>query len=436
MQNETETAVSDRPVRIISLARNTSAKSKDEPPDRRYYEAMDVTAPRPSIWVIGSENPRIRDFFNEVGRWMDVTYLDIERIGHKPSIDQLLDSWRWRRRDGGFPEARICVPLRWPGVSRTLSHWFCRRRFAQAERPDAVVFTWPHLASLCEWLPDVFRICYCKDPFDRWPGDSARVRAQENSLLHHCDAAFAVSRQIVQDMVPRARAKVFYCPNAVEDSFVNAPPQPRPRDLPVGRPIIGCIGRMNNTYDWEYVAHLTAALPDAIFCFVGPLAGCNEFDRRHILSQFRSTANILWLGDRPHRQVIAYIQHFDVCFNCLRANDNNDRRSPLRLFDYLAGDRPVLSTAVREAYEHLPHVFIAPSPQEGADTIRKLLDGRLGVDTAARHKYIQRNTWSVRAEEFVGHLQECGFSTRRASDPNLLPPGGKLPDQRQDATAA
>jgi len=297
---------------------------------------MDLAATKPSLWVIGSENPRIRDFFNEVGRWMDVAYLDIERIGHKPSVDQLVDSWRWRRRDGGFPEARICVPVRWSGVSDTLSHWFCRRRFAQVGRPDAVVFTWPRLASLCEQLPDVFRIYYCKDPFGWWPGDSARVRAQENRLLHHCDAVFAVSRQLVEDMIPRARAKVFYCPNAVEDSFVNAPPRPRPWDLPTDRPIIGCIGRMNYSYDWDYIRQLTAAIPDALFCFVGPFAGCNNFDRHRILSQFRSTPNILWLGARPHRHLMAYIQHFDVCFNFLRADDNNHRRSPLRLFDYLA----------------------------------------------------------------------------------------------------
>lgn len=365
---------------------------------------------KPSLWVIGAENPRIRDFFNQVGRWMDVTYLDIERIGYALSFEQLVDSWRWRRRDGGFPEARICVPQRFRTVSNALSHWFCRRRFAHAGRPDAVVFTWPRLAPLCEMLPDVFRIYYCKDPFDRWPGDSARVRAQEDRLLHHCDAAFAVSRQLVEDMIPRARAKVFYCPNAVDDSFVQAAPQPRPRDLPLGRSVIGCVGRMNYSYDWDYIRHLTTAIPDALFCFVGPIIGVNDFDRRRILSQFRSTPNILWLGARPHRQLIAYIQHFDVCFNFLRADEINHRRSPLRLFDYLATDRPVLSTAVREAHEQLPHIFIAPTPQQAADTIRQILQGRLGVDLAARRQYIRQNTWSTRADQFIEHLRECGFN--------------------------
>jgi len=370
---------------------------------------MDGAASKPSLWVIGSENPRIRDFFNQVGRWMDVTYLDIERVGNKPSFDQIVDSWRWRRREGGFPEARICVPQRFTELSSTLSHWFCRRRFAQVGRPDAVVFTWPQLASLCEQLPDVFRIYYCKDPFDRWPGNAAKVRAQENRLLHHCDAAFAVSRQLVEDMIPRARGKVFYSPNAVEDSFVSAPPQPRPWDLPVDRPIIGCIGRMNYGYDWDYIRGLTTAVPEALFCFVGPFAGCNDFDRHRILEQFRTTPNMLWLGERPHKRLIAYIQSFDVCFNFLRADDNNHRRSPLRLFDYLASDRPVFSTAVREAYEQLPHIFISPTPQEAADAIRKVLDGRLGVDLAARHEFVRQNTWSARAAEFVSHLRECGF---------------------------
>ncbi|HEX4053895.1 MAG TPA: hypothetical protein VHX86_06490 [Tepidisphaeraceae bacterium] len=365
---------------------------------------------KPSLWVIGSENPRIRDFFNQVGRWMNVTYLDVERIGYTLSFDQLVDSWRWRRPNGGFPEARICVPQRYRAFSAALAHWFCRRRFAQVGRPDAVVFTWPHLAPLCELLPDVFRIYYCKDPFDRWPGDAAQVRAQEDRLLHHCDAAFAVSRQLVEDMIPRARAKVFYCPNAVDDSFIQSPRQPRPRDLPLGRPVIGCVGRMNYSYDWDYIRHLTTAIPDALFCFVGPMIGVNDFDHGRILFQFRSTPNILWLGARSHRQLLSYIQHFDVCFNSLRADEFNHRRSPLRLYDYLATDRPILSTAVREAYEQLPHIFIAPGPHDAVDMIRQILQGRLGVDLAARSEYIRQNTWSVRAAQFIEHLQECGFN--------------------------
>jgi Glycosyl transferases group 1 len=379
-----------------------------------------VPTPRtkPSLWVIGSENPRIRDFFNEVGRWMDVTYLDIEKIGYTLSFDRIVDSWRWRRRARGFPEARICVPYRWQTFSASLSHWFCRRRFAQVGRPDAMVFTWPRLSVLCEMIPDVFRIYYCKDPFTLWPGDSERVLAHENRMLRHCDAAFAVSRQLVDDMTPRARGPVYYLPNAVTDSFVRAGPQDRPDDLPVGRPIIGCVGQINNSYDWQYIRELTAAVPEALFCFVGQFTNVNALDRRRIQAQLRATPNMRFLGYRPHQRLIAYMRHFDICFNFLRLNENNHRRSPLRLFDYLATDRPVLSTPVREAFEQLPHVVIAPTPREAADTIREILQGRLKVDLAARRQYIQQNTWSTRAAQFMQQLRECGFnsgSTSRAA---------------------
>jgi glycosyltransferase involved in cell wall biosynthesis len=370
---------------------------------------MSESSRKLSVWVVGSENPRIRDFFNQVGRWAKISYLDIEPIGRTPSLAQIADSWRWRRRGKGFPEARICLPVRWTNLSNSLSNWFCRRRFAQTGRPDVVVFTWPRLAPLCEKLPDVFRVYYCKDPFDRWPGAPAATRELQQRLLNNCDAVFPVARQLVEDFAPSARGKVVYLPNAVDDAFVDAPPQPRPADLPTGKPIAGCVGQINHTYDWQYIRQLAAGLPEVTFCFVGPLVPRNRYDRRDILTQLRTTPNIVWLGGRPHAQLPAYIQHFDICFNCLIADENSHRRSPLRLYDYLATDRPIVSTPVREAYETLPHVYIAPTPDEAVQTVRKILNGELTVDLPARHDFIKQNTWSARAAQFMGHLHEFGL---------------------------
>lgn len=66
-----------------------------------------------------------------------------------------------------------------------------------------------------------------------------------------------------------------------------------------------------------------------------------------------------------------------------------------------ASDRPVLSTAVREAYEHEGRVGVG----EDAEACLNLLDGWLGgwlggssrVDVAGRRDYISRQTWEDRA---------------------------------------
>jgi hypothetical protein len=88
----------------------------------------------------------------------------------------------------------------------------------------------------------------------------------------------------------------------------------------------------------------------------------------------------------------------------LKADDSGDRRSPLRLYDYLTTQKPVISTPVREAYEHLPHIHIAKNAKEAAVLARRILAGDLPVDAAAREQYIGGQTWATRAKQLLGEL--------------------------------
>src|SRR5207253_3195701 len=94
--------------------------------------------------------------------------------------------------------------------------------------------------------------------------------------------------------------------------------------------------------------------------------------------------NVHHLGVKPHSELPSYLMHFDVCFNPLIVNDHNDRRSPLRLFDYLATDRPILSTAIREAYEHAPFIEIGDSLDSCIRLLQKMLAPDYRTDLAGR----------------------------------------------------
>jgi glycosyltransferase involved in cell wall biosynthesis len=216
---------------------------------------------------------------------------------------------------------------------------------------------------------------------------------------------FAVSRLLVDDFRPRTKAKIVYLPNGLEESFLNAGNMPRPANLPTDKPIIGCIGQINITYDWKYIAELAAALPEMTLCFVGNITEGNPYWRRDIVEQLAKTPNILWLDRQPHEQVPAYMQHFDISICLLKADAAGDRRSPLRLYDYLTTERPIISTPVREAYEHLPHIHIAESGNAAATLARRILAGEFPVDVAARKKYVEGQTWANRAEQFMNELQ-------------------------------
>ncbi len=329
-----------------------------------------------SILVIGAENPRIGDLFREVGHYATVSYMNI----------------------GPMPRPQFVL-------SDEMTNSICETIRSQFGPPDVIVFTWPQLAPLAERFPEVTRVYYCKDPFELWTcWEWQEIRQVESELLNHCEAVFAVSRLLAEDFRPRTRGKVFYLPNGVEESFLNAGTLPRPDNLPADKPILGSVGHINATYDWEFIAEMAAGLPDARLCFVGDISESDPDWRRDFVNLLNRTPNLLFLEYQPHEQIPAYIQHFDISMCYLRADEAGDRRSPLRLYDYLTTQKPVISTPIREAYEHLPHIHIAKSAKEAAVLARRILARELPVNVAARGQYIREQTWANRAKQLLAEL--------------------------------
>jgi glycosyltransferase involved in cell wall biosynthesis len=359
---------------------------------------------RLSLLVVGSENPRIRDFFSQVARYADVSYLDTSPIGRLPNPAQLAKSWRWRTRDHSLPEAHLLLPRRWPKVSTDLTHWFCRRTFANHGEADAIIFTWPQLCFLAEKFPDITRVYYCKDPFELWHWGPDFIRPLETRLLQNVDAVFSVSRLLTSDFVPRTPGKSFYLPNGFCEWFLPTQDFPRPADLPVDKPTILSVGQINKDYDWDYILALAAALPDVTLTFIGQLDEPDPQAEQRVHDIITKTPNILWLGFRKHSQLPAYMHNSDILMNFLRADDLGNRRSPLRLYDYLTTDRPIISTGVTEAYEHEPHVHVAPQASQAVALVREILAGKYKPDLKSRREYIANHTWNVRAQQFLKDL--------------------------------
>jgi glycosyltransferase involved in cell wall biosynthesis len=289
-------------------------------------------------------------------------------------------------------------------ISTSMTEWFCRRRIAQIGPIDAIIFTWPQLCYLAEKFPEVTRVYYCKDPFELWSWGRDFIRPMETRLLQNVDAVFAISRLLTNELASRTPGKSFYLPNGFCDWFLPNQNLPRPDDLPIDMPIIGSVGQINHDYDWDYIATIAAALPRVRFCFLGKIDEPVPELRQRVHNILAKTPNILWLGWRPYRQMPAYMRSCDILMNFLRADDLGNRRSPLRLYDYLTTDRPIISTGVTEAYEHIPHVHVAPTAPEAIKLIKEMLAGQHKADPRARRAYTQHHSWDTRAKEFLAEL--------------------------------
>jgi glycosyltransferase involved in cell wall biosynthesis len=325
----------------------------------------------------------------------------------------LLRGWRWRQTNRRWWEQVVLMPS-WskaPRLTSAVCGFHLGRRLATLTDDAVVVFTLPHYSRLAGRWPSVPCVYFAYDPYQCYAGwDAAAMAAGEKGLLARCDAIFAVSPALADDFRKLTDRPVFVQPNGVSDAFLAAfdgPPSP-PADLPTsGPPVIGCVGQISRAYDWDLLKELVRFCPEMQFVFVGPRFDEGPDERSRIDHVF-AAPNVRWLGPKPHTDLPRYIRRFDVCLNPLRVEPCNDRRSLLRLYDYLASDRPIVSTAIASALNHRPHVEVGRDIGELASLLRRLTaaDGS-AVDIVARRAYIRQHTWERRAELFLANLRSA-----------------------------
>lgn len=186
-----------------------------------------------------------------------------------------------------------------------------------------------------------------------------------------------------------------------------ATPAPEPADLrSVPHPRIGYTGYVKKQIDWELLLGLAQRRPDWSFVFVGARRPHPEIDA--VLTRMDAMPNVHFLGGKPTSELSLYPQHFDVCLMPYRVNDYSKYIYPLKLNEYLATGRPVVSAplpALRGS-EHL--VTIARGVDEWERAIRGQLEPAAMDDDRqrARQAEARRHDWSMIADQIATVIRE------------------------------
>lgn len=168
-----------------------------------------------------------------------------------------------------------------------------------------------------------------------------------------------------------------------------------------GKPIIGFYGAMA---PWVDFALLRAVADTGSYsvCLIGPL---------HLMDQFSETglhghSDIHYLGPVAYDQLPSYAAHFDICTIPFLLNDMTDCVSPVKLFEYMALGKPIVTTNMQECRKY-KSVVVATSH---ADFIAKL-DGALrGEFDQSHYRFLRQeaeeNSWSGKAYQVAQLLED------------------------------
>jgi glycosyltransferase involved in cell wall biosynthesis len=113
----------------------------------------------------------------------------------------------------------------------------------------------------------------------------------------------------------------------------------------LGWPIMGYYGVIDERIDYELVAKLARAFPDAALVMIGPVV---KVDPREL----PQAPNIHWLGQRSYDDLPAHLKGFNVCLMPFALNEATEFINPTKTLEYMAAGKPVVSTAISDVLHH------------------------------------------------------------------------------------
>ena len=333
--------------------------------------------------------------------------------------------WRrahWRSRFTAQDNVLVDSPAKWllrwprfPWYDRTILalHGARLRRLPafDADRPLALLLFHPAFVPYIDIVrPDIVAY-HAYDLFERTPGWSPGLDEQEIRLLRHAAFVSTITEAARRRLKEKGGRAVQLLPNGV-DLELFAPARfenvPLPTDLrAIPRPRIGFVGNLRPTkLDYGLLTRLAQKKPDWQFVFIGGNVGTAD-DRWHDEQRAcHRCPNVHFLSSKPHPLMPGYLHHMDVNILPYRVDANTwvNAGHPLKLYEYLAIGKPVVSCDLAALREHAGVITIARTDEDWASGIERALAERDAGKIAARRQAARENSWRHRVDTLEAWL--------------------------------
>jgi hypothetical protein len=263
-----------------------------------------------------------------------------------------------------------------------------------------------------EYAPGVSLFDYGKLVFDL-TDDLAAYRGKENSKYRHIKRCMEymvsksdlviVTASTLYEKYKDFSKKISLIPNGYESKLFSGNIGEIPHDMQaIKSPVIGFIGTLFSFLDYDLLEHIIKNNPDKSFVFIGHL----EENARKAWEEIRKYNNVFWLGKKKKEDIPSYLGNFDVCINPFKVDDVSRSVSPLKVFEYLAMKKPVVSVRMEslEKEEVARFIYFAASYEEFNREINAAVREK-EMFGESDYRIIQQYSWDKLFEK-VSHLIE------------------------------
>jgi glycosyltransferase involved in cell wall biosynthesis len=312
---------------------------------------------------------------------------------------QLVGPHFWRMTLPQIPFRRFAAVR---AANRIFSRIMMRKAIRRLGFHDAV--TWfhvPHPGFLARQLGEKLAVFYCIDEYSKLPDvDGTAVQAMDDELTVTADIVFACNQKLI-DARRSFNANIHLSPHGVDTelfALANSPATQVPEEVKsMSRPIIGFWGLVDRWVDLGILEEIARTRPEWTVLLIGRVA----VD----VSALKRLPNIVFAGTKPYSELPNWAKRIDVCILPFTQTSLMVQSSPLKLREYLAAGKPIVSVPLPEA-RLLGKVVL--TAEDGPGFVRAIEEALL-ADTpeliALRQKAVEANTWDATVANVLEKLQ-------------------------------
>ena len=169
-------------------------------------------------------------------------------------------------------------------------------------------------------------------------------------------------------------------------------------DIPTPR--IGYIGAINQKIDFQLLLEIVTESPDWSFILMGPQVNNELWDNSEAYLALKQKRNMHFFDGVNYKDVARYMRWFDVgCMPYSMESWMAFCQSPLKLYQYWALGKPVVSTSLPNLPSDPGTISIAATCQEWVQAIEWELKHDCKQFREKRQQLAASNSWKNKAEE-------------------------------------
>ncbi|WP_240201609.1 glycosyltransferase [Pseudomonas sp. PDNC002] len=256
----------------------------------------------------------------------------------------------------------------------------------------------PFWYEIARELPNSRLVYDCMDHHQGFADNAPDILTLERRLVEDADLRLFTSDWLARQWAPQRDKPSAILRNAADFTPFSTPPATQYRDR-LQRQVIGYFGAIASWFDHELVANIAEAFPQHVILLIGA-------DTVGAAARLRRFANVEFIGEVPYTALPYYVHGFDLCILPFRISALTLATNPVKVYEYLAAGKPVVSVDLPEITQFGSLVQVAGNGEAFIAAIELALATPTREQIAQRQAFAAQQTWAHRVDALTSLAED------------------------------